>query len=383
MGARTSLRRAPKGSASTLGWVTRPAYPAVLGAAVLCYASLGAVLRILPELVEDRAVLGLLVGAPALTAIVTRPGGGRVADRVGPAPVMLAGAALMAVGVVPALASGGTGPLLASRLAVGAGEGAMMSAAVLWLLRLSGPGRQGRALAHIGLANYAGLTAGPLLASALGLAREPVLIVAALLPLAGALLTVGVRAPAAQPAPAQPGGLLAATLIPGIGLMLVNFGYVALLAFGAGAAGTGLVVPVFATLVIAVRMVGASVPDRAGARPTVVVATLVAGAGLAAVAVAGAPVPALAATALVAAGQALAVPALGLLALAGVPGDRHGAAAGLFFAFFDAGVGAGGLVTGGVARATSPAGALAAAGVAVVAAGLLQLRRPALAPSRP
>ena len=363
--------------------MTRPAYPAVLAAAVLCYASLGTVLRILPELVDDRAVLGLLVGAPALTAIFTRPGGGRLADRLGPAPVMLAGAALMAAGVLPALVFGATGPLLASRLAVGAGEGAMMSAAVLWLLRLAGPGRQGRALAHIGLANYGGLTAGPLLASALGLARGPVLIASALLPLAGALLTVGVRAPAVQPSSAQPGGLLAATLLPGIGLMLVNFGYVALLAFGATAAGTGLVVPVFATLVIAVRMLCASVPDRAGARPTVVVSTLAAGAGLAALALAGAPVPALAATALVAAGQALAVPALGLLALAGVPGDRHGAAAGLFFAFFDAGVGAGGLLAGGVARLSSPAGALAAAGVAVVAAGLLQLRRPAAGPGRP
>jgi nitrate/nitrite transporter NarK len=83
----------------------RAAYLAVLGAAVLCYAALGAVLRILPELIDDPAARGLLVGAPALTAVVTRPAGGRVADRVGAAPVMLAGAAVMALGVVPALAT--------------------------------------------------------------------------------------------------------------------------------------------------------------------------------------------------------------------------------------------------------------------------------------
>src|SRR3954470_17769515 len=81
----------------------RSSYLGVLGAAVLCYAALGAVLRVLPELVSDRAALGLLVGAPALTAVVTRPLGGRAADRIGSWPVLAAGATVMAAGVVPAL----------------------------------------------------------------------------------------------------------------------------------------------------------------------------------------------------------------------------------------------------------------------------------------
>src|SRR5436190_767389 len=46
----------------------RASYLAVLAAAVACYAALGAVLAILPDLVHDRAALGLAVGAPALTA---------------------------------------------------------------------------------------------------------------------------------------------------------------------------------------------------------------------------------------------------------------------------------------------------------------------------
>ena len=65
---------------------SRASYAAVLGAAALCYAALGAVLRLLPDLAGDRAALGLLVGAPALTAIVTRPAGGRLADGSAPAP---------------------------------------------------------------------------------------------------------------------------------------------------------------------------------------------------------------------------------------------------------------------------------------------------------
>src|SRR4051794_39596199 len=243
-------------------------YAAVLGAAVCCYAALGAVLRILPDLVAAPAVLGLAVGAPALTALVTRPAGGRAADRAGPRRVLVAGALVMAMGAAPALAARSPAALVGSRLLVGAGEGAMMAAAVLWLLRLAGAGRRGRALGHIGLANYAGLAAGPLLADALGGATR-VLTAAALLPLAAAALIRGRRAPDASGAdePRSAAALLRATALPGAGLALVNVGYVALIGFGTAAAranGVGaakLVVPVFAAGVIAARTAGAPVPD--------------------------------------------------------------------------------------------------------------------------
>jgi MFS family permease len=355
---------------------SRASYAAVLGAAVLCYAALGAVLRLLPELVDDHAALGLLVGAPAVAAVIIRPAGGRLADRVGPAPVMAGGAAAMAAGVAPAWAAPSFAPLLVSRLAVGAGEGAMMSAAVLWLLRLGGPARRGRALGHIGLANYAGLTVGPPLASALGVAVRPVLAVAAALPLAGALVATRARRPAAERSEERGRGVLRAVLRPGAGLMLVNLGYVALLVFGPSTAASTLAVPVFAAGVILMRTAGGSIPDRVGARPTVVVATAVAAVGLLVTGLAGTTALGLAGTALLAAGQGLAVPALGLLVLERVPPERHGAASGLFFAFFDAGVGAGGPLSGAVARLMSPAAALGVSAGAVLGAGLLQVRRP-------
>jgi MFS family permease len=352
----------------------------VLGAAVLCYAALGSVLRILPTLVADRALLGLLVGAPALTGVLARPLGGRLADRVQPRPVLFGGAAAMAAGVGPALAWTGSGMLLVSRLAVGAGEGAMMAAAVLWLLRLAGPERRGQALGHIGLANYAGLTVGPLLAAALGLARAPVLVAAALLPLLGVTLATRARQPNADPAPAeQEHGVLREVVGPGIGLTLVNVGYVAFLAFGGAASGTALVVPLFAAGVIAVRTFGAHIPDRLGGRRTLLLASPLAAGGLLALGASHALAITLAATLVLAVGQGLAVPALGLLALARVPAERHGTAAGLFFAFFDAGVGVGGPLAGGVARLTTPHGALVMAAGTVIAASLMGAGRGAAA----
>src|SRR4051812_11164392 len=134
------------------------AYAAVLGTALCCYAALGAVLSIAPREVIDHlgggaAEAGLAVGAPALTGLLSRPLGGRLADRVGPRVPLIAGAVTMAAAAVPAAVSATLGAFVASRLAVGVGEGLMMSAAVLWLLRLAGPGRRGRALGHIGLSN--------------------------------------------------------------------------------------------------------------------------------------------------------------------------------------------------------------------------------------
>ena len=72
------------------------AYHRVLAAAFLCYAALGAVLRVLPGhlagLGAASFAIGLAVGAPALTGLVARPTGGRLADRIGPRSVLPAGA---------------------------------------------------------------------------------------------------------------------------------------------------------------------------------------------------------------------------------------------------------------------------------------------------
>ena len=239
---------------------SRRRYLIVLGTAVLCYAALGGVLGILPDYVHSlgggAVLVGFAVGAPALTGAAGRPLGGRLADYRQPARVMIAGALVMAVGTIPAFVRS-LGVLILSRLIVGAGEAMMMAASVLWLLRLAGPERRGRAMGHIGLANYAGLTIGPPLSQALSGQSHParVWVTAAVLPLIAAALAAVLgrtpdRALAPDPAreqhdeiePTRQRSTLRATLRPGLGLMLVNFGYVAVLSFGAAAAteqGTG------------------------------------------------------------------------------------------------------------------------------------------------
>jgi predicted MFS family arabinose efflux permease len=336
-------------------------YLAVLGGAVACYAALGAVLRLLPHLALGPAMLGLTVGVPALTAVLARPLGGRLGDAFGPRVVALGGTVVMALAAAPLLFGDPTWLLVASRLGAGAGEGVMMSAAVLWLLRLAGEGRRGRALGHIGLANYGGLTLGPLLTDAVGHQPEAVFAAATVLPILGGLPALALRSPPRPQARADEVGardLVALTLRPGLGLLLVNVGYVALLAFGG-------YVALFAAIVIVMRTAGGGIPDRFGAARTLWVAAPAAAVGLAVV---GSGTAAVVGVVVLAAGQALAVPALGLLALRRVPEARHGAAAGLFFAWFDAGVGLGGPLVGLLAAASGPGGALTGAAIAVVCA---------------
>jgi predicted MFS family arabinose efflux permease len=179
--------------------------------------------------------------------------------------------------------------------------------------------------------------------------------------------------------PADARALVRAVARPGAGLLLVNTGYAALLAFGPEAAagrGAALVVPVFAVSVVAARTAGASIPDRAGSRRTVRCAAPLAAAGLLGTAFAPGTAATVAAVIALAAGQALAVPALGVLALTRVPPARQGAAAGLFFACFDAGVGIGGPAAGVLARATGPRGALTGAALAVACAAWAALVSP-------
>ncbi|MGO9888950.1 MAG: MFS transporter, partial [Solirubrobacteraceae bacterium] len=377
--------------------MTSRRYLVVLSTAILCYAALGTVLGILPDYVHSLGggaiLVGFAVGAPALTGAACRPLGGRVADHRGPARIVIAGALVMAAGTIPAFVES-LPVLILSRLAVGAGEAMMMAATVLWLLRLAGPERRGRAMGHIGLANYAGLTIGPPLSQALSGDAHPsrVWITGAVLPLlAAALTSVVARTPDRALAPelshdgtrdagtetdppeAERFSTLRATLRPGLGLMLVNFGYVAVLSFGAAAAteqGTGiasLVIPVFGIGVIASRTILAGIPDRFGAPRTLAVAVTIESVGLAGMAATTSTPVALVSLVVMAVGQGLAVPSLGMLALQSVPPSRHGRTAGAFFAYFDAGVGLGGPAVGLAAHAADPTGGLFAAAGAVLA----------------
>ena len=147
-----------------------------------------------------------------------------------------------------------------------------------------------------------------------------------------------------------------------------------MLGFAAAAASVhqvhlgAVAVPLFSMGVIAGRTVLGWVPDRVGSARTLGVAVLAEATGLVGVALASTLPVTVSALVLLALGQGLAVPALGMRALSAVPSADHGAASGLFFGYFDLGVGLGGPAVGFVAERADPGAALLVAAGAVLAA---------------
>jgi MFS family permease len=334
----------------------------VFFAALLAFLAIGAALPVLPAYVRgplranDLAV-GIVVGAFAITSVVCRPLAGRQADRRGRRLVLVAGALAMALGGLLYLLSSSVLSLVAARLVVGVGEGAVYTAGATWAVDLAPEDRRGLALGLFGLAVWGGLSLGPVAGELLrsNVGYDAVWILTAALPLAGAAIAVRLPEPARAGAAERPGPLAffpRAAHRPGLALALANIGYAALAGFvvlhlrarGIGAGAT--VFTAFAVAVFASRLVLSRVPDRAGARPTATAAGLLEALGLTIIALAHSLPVALTGAVVVGVGFSMLFPSLALMVVGEVGDDRRGSALGAFTAFFDIGVGLGGPLAG-------------------------------------
>ena len=359
------------------------------------FLAVGAVLPVLPRYVHgpvgagDVAV-GIVVGAFAFAAVVTRPWAGRLADARGRRPVVVWGALGMAVAGALLAVPAGVGGLVVSRLALGAAEGLLFTAASAWIVDLAPAGRRAQSIGLFGLAIWSGLSIGPLVGEALLAigSYELVWAFAATAPLVGALIAA--RQPRTPPPAAGPMArmrwLPRAAVAPGIALALANAGYATMAAFVAlhlaqrGVGHGAAVFTAFAASVVTTRLLLGRLPDRVGARPSAIAAGCAEAAGLALLAASTAWWLALAGAVVMGWGFSLLYPALALFVVNRVPDERRGAALGAFTAFFDLGVGLGGPLAGAVAALGGYAAAFWVASALAVAAALIAARLPPLRP---
>jgi MFS family permease len=363
----------------------------VFASALLAFLAIGAALPVLPAYVRgplrsgDVAV-GIVVGAFALTAVVCRPLAGRQADVRGRRAVLVVGSLAMALGGSLYLLTTSVAGLVAARLVVGAGEGAVYTAGATWAVDLAPEDRRGLALGLFGLSVWGGLSLGPLAGELLrsGVSYDAVWTATAVLPLAGALIALRLPEPPREAPDDGPGPLAffpRAAHRPGLALALANIGYAALAGFvvlhlrARGIGGGASVFTAFAVAVFACRLVLSRVPDRAGARRTATAAGLLEAAGLAIIALAHSLAVALCGAIVVGVGFSMLFPSLALMVVGRVGGDRRGSALGAFTAFFDIGVGLGGPIAGVTAAlAGYPAVFLLGAGAALCTAALAAMR---------
>jgi MFS family permease len=366
----------------------RPAAAAFAGVFVACllaFLGLGSVLPVLPRYVRgpigstDLAV-GLVTGAFAFTAIVCRPLGGRLADARGRRLVVMTGALLSALAGTLYLVPLGVPGLVIARLVLGAGEGLVFTAGVAWTVDLAPEATRGRAIGLFGLTIWSALTAGPLIGEALlhALSYEAVWVFAAAAPLAGAAVA---RALPDRPPPSASearGSLVAReALRPGVSLSLAAFGQAAFAGFivlhleelgpGHGAA----VFTAFGAAVVGTRVLAGRLPDVVGPRKTAVGAAACEACGLALIGAAGGLPVALAGAVVMGFGFSVLFPSLALIVVNEAGDARRGAALGTFTAFFDIGMGVGGLVAGAIAAGAGYPAVFWVAAASAAAGGLL------------
>jgi MFS family permease len=352
--------------------------------------AVGAVLPVLPRYVHGplgagNVAVGVVVGAYAITGLLLRPFAGRFADRRGRKPAVLIGSLLMAAGGFLYLLPLGVGGLVAARLVLGAGEGAVFVAGSAWIVDLAPPERRGRVIGLYGLAVWAGLSIGPLFGELIqhGAGYTPVWVFAGVLPLVGALIALRI------PDPFLPHkwlehehhSLIAReAVLPGAALALGSAGYAALAGFvvlhldARGVGHGALVFGAFATMVVLTRLAGGDLPDRVGPARVAVAAALVEAVGLTTIAFAQSLAVAIAGALAMGAAFSLLYPSLSLIVVNQVPEARRGAALGTFTAFFDAGVGLGAPLAGAMAALTSYEGAFfLSAMIALVSAAAIAL----------
>jgi MFS family permease len=338
----------------------------VFTAAMLAFMAIGSTLPILPRYVHgplgagDLSV-GVVTGAFAVTAIVCRPFAGRAADARGRRPLFMLGAALAVVaGLLYYLPLDVPGLILA-RFVLGAGEGMVFTAGAAWTVDLADPERHGRSIGLFGLAIWVALSVGPVIGEALRsiAGYDAVWAFAAAAP-AFALLVARTQPERHTPVPPAAGReslLPAAAVRPGIGLALAGIGFATLSSFvvlhlDKDATGHGTVAFIaFAFAVVVMRTVAGRLPDVIGGRRSAIAAGIAETIGLALIAAATTLPVALAGAVVMGAGFSVLFPSFALVVVSEADDQRRGAALGAFSAFFDLGVGAGGLIAGGVAAA--------------------------------
>lgn len=373
------------------------------------YLAFGATLQALPSYVPEKfgggaLASGTAVGIAFLATACGRPFAGRLADAGWSRPVVVTGGVLAAVGGLGQILAPDLALLLVARLVMGAGEAALFSAALPWVLSGTQVARRGRLAGWFGLSMWGGLAGGPVIATVVG---DRVWWVVVGLSLASAALVLTTRSDPGQVESLRSAGeqgrreqvrirrlqavLPTGVRLPGatIGLAAYCYGTVAaLLVLRLRADDLGvdnIALAVFAAAFLIARFAGSPLVDRYGGRLVAASTVPLAVVALVGLALAGGPVTAVLCTALAGVGLALVYPACISMTLDRVRGLRPGVSMGVMTSFWDLGVMVAGPLGGLVAeQAGYPAAFLVAAGVGV-ACVLVALRAPrrAVSPRSP
>jgi MFS family permease len=359
----------------------------VVASGIFYFMALGSLLPVVPRYVDKElggndVAVGIAVGALAVGAILLRPLAGRLGDRFGRRVLMVSGALMVAVTAACAGIVVSLWWIIATRVLMGLGEACFFVGGTTMATDLAPESRRGEAVSYWSVAVWTGLGFGPVMGEALldGSHYDRVWWVAgvsALLAAAIAFTTTETRVvhehaergKLIAPAAVRPGIILACTLIgiTGFSIFLPLYGP------EVGVDDVGLVFLLYGIVVLAVRILGARLPDVLGPvlAGSIAIGSTAVGLAIAAVWHSGAGV--FVAALVIAVGSSFLYPAALLLTLRGVPEHQRASVVGTLSAFFDFASGSSGIILGVIAAISSYQGAFGvSAGLAALAFVLLR-----------
>ena len=380
-----------------------PAFVALAAAALAFFTAGGIVLPVAPRFAKfaleaDAIGVGIAIGAFSVAALLLRPLVGWSSDRFGRKPLLVGGSLLAIAALALHLVANDIVVFVLARAMLGAGEAFFFVAALAAASDFAPEARRGEAISFFSLSLYLGLAFGPPIAEVLFAATDGSYQVIWLAAIAVAALAavLSVLVPESAPAvrnaegKARPRGRLfhPAGVFPGIVILLGLFGMAGFLSFlplytpSVGLEGAGLPLAAYALIVVGLRVVGATWPDRFGAARLSGAALALSAVGLLVIGLVPTPIGLMVGTVIFASGVAFTMPALLTLAVSRVPPEERGSVVGTTTVFLDVVFGFAPVVLGAVADATGygatflVSAVLAAAASALLVAGRNRVARP-------
>jgi MFS family permease len=381
-----------------------PAFIVLAAATLAFFIAGGLVLPIAPRFAKlaldaDALGFGLSIGSFSIASLVLRPVVGWSADRFGRRPLLIGGSIITVAGLLLHVVAGDLLLFTAARCALGAGEAFFFVSALAAASDVAPPERRGEAISYLSLSLYLGIAIGPPIAEwifAVG-SYDAVWFAAAAVAGVAVVLSfvVSESAPnvlgdrSATPSRrilVHPAGILPGVVILfGLWGMAGFFTYLPLYTPEVGMEGAGLPLTAYALVVVVLRVIGATWPDRFGAGRLSGAALAVSAVGLAIIGLVPSSAGLIVGTLVFASGVAFTMPALLALAVSRVPAGERGAVVGTTTVFLDLVFGIAPVALGFVADAAGyrptflVSAILAVVAVLVLRAGGRSFRSPAVA----
>jgi MFS family permease len=352
-------------------------------ATFLGFGAIGMTIQVMPAYAHERLgadaiTAGLAVTIGSLATMFSRPISGRFADQSGGRRVAMTGAILGLIGGIGHVVATNLSVLVFARLFLGAGEGALFTGSVGWILAHTEQSQRGKVAGHFGLAMWMGLASGPMLGTALmaiGTYRD-VWIAASIIPM---LAWVLVASTPPEGRVASGGANIRRALfpraawVPGASGVFSSIGYGIIAAFlvprfaALGFAGQNFALTVFGIAFMMTRFLGSGYAARFGGRRVLLTAFVIESVGLAGISLAHVQWLAFASTAVAGAGLSLLIPSVTSLVTEAADPRERTAAVGAVTSAWDLGVAIGGPL-GGFVAGVSNAGPFALGAVAALIA---------------